>query len=83
MSSILASKGLQKAKKGLGRINPNLLIGGAIVGVVGIAGVILWRLLDPRQIPDKVRETLSVGVVKPEKSHIYKIGSVKGKKKQD
>lgn len=58
MSHIFARCGIKKAKKGLGQINPNLLVGGAIVGIVGLGAVLLWRALDPRQIPDKLRESL-------------------------
>jgi hypothetical protein len=52
----VARRGIKKARKGFSKINPNLLIGGAIVGVVAIGGVLIWRALDPRQIPDKIKE---------------------------
>jgi len=46
---------LKTVSKKLAQVNPNLLIGGAIVGLVGLGGVLLWRVLDPRNIPEKVR----------------------------
>jgi hypothetical protein len=46
---------IRRARKGLSQVNPNLLIGGAIVGVVVIGGVLIWRALDPAQIPDKLK----------------------------
>lgn len=55
----MSSIAITKARKGLSQVNPNLLIGGAIIGVVAIGGILLWRMLDPRQIPDKLRDSLS------------------------
>ena len=54
----MSTRDLKRASKKLGEINPNLLIGGAIVGVVGLGAVLLWRTLDPTRIPDKAKDAM-------------------------